>query len=263
MGRRWLVIGAGVAGVGALVLLAWRLSRPAGLGLARSRIVVVSGDASVDERRATVAQVVVPGSTVHTGHGSACFSVHASRVCVGANGEARLADLGDARATIEAKRGTFIVTSAGDEIRLTLGADALTVRSATVAIEDGSGPAPVVRALEGSATLEPSGRASSVLAAPGAIGLRDDKKRAASADVEREERNVAQLARRWQGTAGATVTVKDLHGRVEIDGVLVGAAPASVLLDEGEHELVIRDAGREVTHERLKLKAGEKVERGG
>ena len=40
-------------------------------------------------------------------------------------------------------------------------------------------------------------------------------------------------------------------------------AEASILVEEGRHTLVVRDSGRETTHEPLKLAAGETVVRGG
>jgi hypothetical protein len=262
MRRLYLGVGGAVAGVAVVGgLLAWRLSGPPRLGLERPRIVLVAGDAHVDEARGRPAQVLAPGATVHTSHGSACFSIRASRVCLGANGEVRLAELGAASAVLESKRGTLVVSSAGDELRVTLRAGAVTVRSATVAIEADVGSGSIVRALEGSANVEVTGKPAFVVATPDAVSLADGKKRPPAPTLEHEERDVAKLAGRWQGSAGGVLSIDDTRGRVEVDGAEVGLSPAGLLLDEGKHTLVVRDGSREVTHETVDLGAGQKVVR--
>lgn len=263
MQRRHAVIAGGGAVVVAGGVAVWLLSGPPKLGLERSRIVVAAGEARVDEVRARAAQLVPTGTTLHTGRGSVCFSVHASRVCAGANAEVRLAELGPSSATLDAKHGTLIVSSAGDDLRVTLPNGTVTVKSSTVAIEaDMSGGGPVVRALDGSAQVEPSGGTPVTVAAPDAIGMKDGKKRPPAPPIEQEERAVVKLAARWQGSAGAVIDVQESHGRVEVDGAEVGMAPAGLLLDEGKHTLVIREGMREVTRETLDLKAGQKLVRG-
>jgi hypothetical protein len=136
------------------------------------------------------------------------------------------------------------------------------VHSATMSVE-GAGADPVVRALDGSVTVEASGRPDTVVAAPTAMGVRDGSKRAPSPTLEGEERGVVQLAHRWQGTAGATIEVNGVRGRISIDGADVGTTPAAVLLDEGEHTLEVRDGAHEGTKEILTLGRGQKVVRGG
>ncbi|HTQ43436.1 MAG TPA: PEGA domain-containing protein [Polyangiaceae bacterium] len=261
MQRRNVVIGMG-AGAVVLAVLAWWFLVPARLGLTQPRLVIVSGDARVDDVRAKVAQTLAVGATVRTGYGSACFSLHESRVCVGAQSEAHLADLGKTSAIVEAKRGTVVVVAGTDEVHVSIptvgGVD---VHGATVSVE-GAGADTVVRALDGSVTVEASGRPDTVVAAPTAMGLRDGNKRASSPALESEERAVAQLAHRWQGSAGATIEVNGMRGRVSIDGTDVGSTPAAVLLDEGEHTLEVRESAREGTKENLTLRGGQKVVRG-
>jgi hypothetical protein len=262
MRRRAVKIGAGVAAVAvAGGLLVWWLKRPARLGLEQPRVVLVAGEAKVDEARARTAMPFASGATVHTARGSACFSLHAARACLGANGEVRLAELGAASAVLEHKRGALVLATSGEELRVKLASGTITVRDGVVAVELEGYPA--VRALEGSAEVEAGGRSPAVVAAPDAVNIVDGKKGLAAPALEREERDVARLARRWQGSAGAVLQVDDLHGRVEVDGADVGPAPASVLLDEGSHTLVVRDGAREVTRETIELRAGQKVVRGG
>jgi hypothetical protein len=264
--RKYLGIAGGVAGLVALGgIIVWSAMRPAALGLEQPRIVLTSGEVSVDGSRIRVAQVLPPGATLRTGHGNACFSVHASRVCVGANAEAVLSELGAATATIQATRGTFIAASAGDELRLVMpgGAGAVVVRVATVAIEEVGTPNPAVRALDGNVTVQSTGQPEVVLTAPGVIGQRDGKKRPPATTLEAEERAVVQLAGSWQGSAGSIIQVEGLRGRVDVDGAEIGLAPAAVLVVEGTHTLIVRDSGRETTHESLKLTAGQKLVRGG
>jgi hypothetical protein len=260
-----LAIG-GAAAVAALGgIIAWRVLTPSKLGLDRPRLVIVSGDASVDGQHARAALPFNTGATVHTGHGSACFSVHASRVCIGANGEVKLTELAPdgGGGTLEVHKGTLVIAAAsGEELHLVLnGLGTLTVRGATVALEDTASD-PTVRALDNSATIEVNGRPAVVVAAPDSVGFRDGRKRAPIAPLEKEERSVVQLSRRWQGSAGAVVSYFGLHGRVEVDDTDIGGAPAAVLLDEGPHTLVVRDGNKEVVSEKLTLKAGQKIERG-
>jgi hypothetical protein len=261
MQRRTMVLAIGGVGV-ALALAAWWFLVPGRLGLTKPRIIITSGDARVDDERAKVTQTLAVGATVRTGYGSACFSLHESRVCVGAQSEAHLADLGKTSAIVEARRGTVVVVSGKDEVHVSIpSVGGVDVHGATIAVE-GAGADPVVRALDGSVTVEASGRPDTLVAAPTAMGLRDGGKRAPSPTLEGEERGVAQLAHRWQGTAGATIEVNGLRGRVAIDGTDVGTTPAAVLLDEGEHTLEVHEGAREGTKEILTLRAGQKVVRG-
>lgn len=238
---------------------AWWVVRPKPLGLETPRVVVATGDAAVGDKRARAAEAFASGSTVKTGRGTACVSLRASRVCVGANSEVTLGD------PIEARRGTILAAPAGDEIRVRVPSGVVAARSGAFAIEDVDGRDPIVRALEGGTTLQPTGKDARVLTAPDVAGIKDESpatsKRPAAPDVEREEAGVLALARRWQGSAGAVVTVGDLRPRVEVDGVTVGLGPASVLLDEGDHVLVLREGLRETSREALRLKAGSRVER--
>lgn len=261
MQRRTMVLAGGGAAV-ALALAAWWLLVPSRLGLAQARVVIVSGDARVDDARAKVESTLPVGATVRTGYGSACFSLHESRVCVGAQSEVHLADLGKTSAIVEAKRGTVVVTSRTDEVHVSIpNAGGVDVHGATVSVE-GAGTDPVVRALDGSVTVEATGRQDTVVAAPTAMGVRDGSKRAQSPAIEGEERAVVQLAHRWQGSAGATVEVNGVHGRVSIDGTEVGTAPVAVLLDEGQHTLEVHEGAREGTKETLTLRGGQRVVRG-
>ncbi len=262
MQRRTLVFAIG-GGAVALAVAAWWFLVPGRLGLKQPRMVIVSGDARIDDARAKVAQTLPVGATVRTGYGSACFSLHESRVCVGAQSEAHLADLGKTSAIVEARRGTVVVVSGTDEVHVSIpSAGGVDVHGAIVSVE-GAGADPVVRALDGSVTVEASGRPDTLVAAPTAMGLRDGGKRAPSPSLEGEERGIAQLAHRWQGSAGATIEVTGLRGRVSIDGTDVGTTPAAVLLDEGEHTLEVHESAREGTKETLTLRGGQKVVRGG
>jgi hypothetical protein len=255
-----LAIGGGAV---VLAVAAWWFLVPGRLGLTKPRMVIVSGDVRVDEARVKVAQTLAVGATVRTGYGSACFSLHESRVCLGAQSEVHLADLGKTSAIVEAKRGTIVVVSGTDEVHVSIPtAGGVDVHGATVSVE-GAGADSVVRALDGSVTVEASGRPDTVVAAPTAMGLRDGSKRTSNQPLENEERGVAQLAHRWQGSAGGTIEVNGMHGRVSIDNTDVGNAPAAVLLDEGEHTLEVHESGREGTKEILTLSKGQKVVRGG
>jgi hypothetical protein len=254
-----------VAAVAAVALAGagvWWFMRPARLGLEKPRVVLATGEARLDDAHAKGALVVPTGATVWTGRGSACFSVRASRVCMGANGEAKLAELGEASAVIESKRGAVVVKSAGDEIAVGLGAGRVTVKSALVAIEPEATPGgPVVRVLEGKATVAVTGKPPVELAAPDAIGMMDGKKRPAAERIEGEERGVAQVASRWQGSAGAILELQQPHARIDVDGADVGVGPVSILLDEGSHTYAIHDGARDAPAEKVELKAGEKVTR--
>ena len=256
-----MVIGIG-AGAVVLAVAGWWFLVPGRLGLTQPRFVIVSGDARVDDVRAKVAQTLAVGATVRTGYGSACFSLHESRVCVGAQSEAHLADLGKTSAIVEAKRGTVVVVSGTDDVHVSIPtAGGVDVHGATVSVES-AGADTVVRALDGSVTVEASGRPDAVVAAPTAMSLRDGSKRPSNPTLEGEERAVAQLAHRWQGSAGATIEVNGMRGRVSIDGTDVGTTPAAVLLDEGEHTLEVHETAREGTKETLTLRSGQKVVRG-
>jgi hypothetical protein len=265
MRRKPLVVGGALAAVAVAALVAWRLSGPPKLGLERSRVVVAAGEAHLDDGRAEPAQVVPLGAVLYTGRGSVCFSVHASRVCAGTTAEIKLAELGPSSAEIEVKRGTVIVQTAGDELRLTFPSGSVTAeRSALLAVEEAlAGTGPTVRMLDGSARIERKNQPAVTVTAPDAVGQTDGKKRPPAATLEREARSIAKLAAQWQGSAGGVISVREARGRVEIDGADVGLAPASVLLNEGRHTLLVRDGGRERINETVQLRAGETIVRGG
>jgi hypothetical protein len=261
MQRRTKVLAAGGAVV-VLGLAGWWFFVPGRLGLAKPRMVIVSGDVRVDDARAKVAQTLAVGATVRTSYGSACFSLHEARVCLGAQGEVHLADLGKTSAIVEVRRGTIVVVSGTDEVHVSIpSVGGVDVHGATVSVE-GAGNDPVVRALDGSVTVEASGRADTVVAAPTAMSVRDGSKRPPNPVLESEVRGVAQLAHRWQGSAGAIIEVNGIHGRVLVDGTDVGSTPAGMLLDEGDHTLEVREAGHDATKESLTLRGGQKVVRG-
>jgi len=116
-----------------------------------------------------------------------------------------------------------------------------------------------VRVLEGKVTVAVTGKPSVDLTAPDAIGIMDGKKRPPVERLEAEERGVAQVASRWQGSAGAILEVQQPHARIDIDGADVGMGPASILLDEGKHTYAIHEGPREPQAESVELKAGQKL----
>ncbi len=261
--RRPAAVAVGIAVLAVAGVLVWRFSGPPKLGLDVPRVVLAAGEAHVDETRARPAQVVASGATVHTGRGSACFSVRASRACVGASGEVRLAELGQGYAVLEQKRGALVIAAVGgDELRVKSGTATVTVRDVVASIEP-EGPYATVRALDGRAEVSMGGAAPVSVAAPDAVSTSDGRRRASVPGLEKEERSVVALARRWQGSAGSVIEVDQGHGRVEVDGADVGLAPAAILLDEGSHTLVVRDGVHEVSRETLELRPGQKFVRGG
>jgi hypothetical protein len=257
-----LGVGGGLALVAAGGFAAWWHFTPHALGLSEPRLVFVSGEVTLDARHARAAEELATGESLRVGSlGSACFSVHASRVCIGAGNQAHIAELGPQSARIEAGRGTLIVRATGDDLRVTLPDGTVEVREGLTSIESGPGDT-VVRALEGNASLEAGGRPAVVVSSPSAVAMRDGSPRPAAPAVEHEERQAAQLASRWQGSAGAILQIGPLRGRVEIDGQDAGRAPLAVLLDEGEHTIVVRDGVRELSRETLRIGAGQTVVRG-
>jgi hypothetical protein len=254
----------GIAGVAlaAAGVLGWWFFTPRSLGLDKSRVVLVTGEAMVDDHRAHVTDVLAPGVTLKTGpFGGLCFSIHAARVCLGSNSEARLTDVGKSAGGVEAKRGALVISADTDDIHVTSADGAFDVHGATVAIEESTGDA-LARSLAGSVNVQVPGHPAVALASPAAVGLRDGVPRRPSPALEREELNVTKVALRWQGSAGGTLEVGGMRGRVEIDGDDLGRAPASVLLDEGEHTLVVHEGVREILRETLHIRGGQKVIRG-
>ncbi|HEX3344495.1 MAG TPA: hypothetical protein VHS09_07965, partial [Polyangiaceae bacterium] len=176
MMRRSHLIAGGIAAVAvAGGSLAWWLIRAPPLGLERSRVVLAAGEVTVDGARAVPKQLLAAGSTLRTGRGSACFSVHESRVCVGANAEVVLAELGPTSATLQANRGAVVVASRRDDLHVTLPTGTVIARAATVAVEDVGGPATTVRVLDGSVPVKTSGLPDALLTAPDAVATKDGR----------------------------------------------------------------------------------------
>ncbi len=242
---------------------AWWKLVPHRLGLAQPRMVLVTGDSAVDGKRVRAGEAIAAGASVRTPPlAVACFSVHASRVCLGADTQVHLAEIGQASARLEADRGTIVLQSAGDDLTLVLPSGTVELQNGTASVEMGQAADVVVRALAGSPNVQPAGKPVTALGSPAAVSMRDGSKRPALPLAEREETRIAQLAGRWQGSAGAIISYVAHTGRVEIDGDDIGYAPASILLDEGDHTLVVRDGSREATRESLTVKAGQTVVRG-
>ena len=192
-----------------------------------------------------------------------CFSLHASRVCLGANTQVHLSNVGEAAATLELSHGTLVIQSVRDDLRIVLPTGTVRVAAATAALEEAGTPHATLRVLDGRATLQANGRPDVDVSSPDSVDPRDGSKRPPAPALDREERGVTQLASEWQGTAGGILEIREVHGRIEVDGAPLGLGPASVLLSEGNHTLVVRDAAREITHETLNLRAGTTVVRGG
>jgi hypothetical protein len=243
---------------------AWWFFTPRALGLDRPRVVLVAVGATADGRHLQVSDVLTPGRTLRTGEfAGMCFSVHASRVCLGSSSEARLASADAHVATIEATHGVIVVSARGDDVvRVTTPDGAAVVRGATASVELTATDS-VVRSLDGSLDVEPNGRPPGAIASPAAVGLRDGASRPPTPNLAREELGVATVALRWQGSAGAVVVLGGPYGRAKVDGTDIGRLPASVLLDEGEHTLVVSNGVRETVHETVRLRGGERVARGG
>lgn len=262
--RRRLYLGI-LGGVALTTVLggaaAWKLSGPRKLGLERPRVVLAAGQATAGGARVRAAQALTPGAALGTERGSMCISIHASRVCLGANGVAELEALDDAAATLKVSRGALVVESARDVLSIVMPTATLRVAAATAAIEGIGSPHATLRVLDGNVTLQSRGRPDLLVASPDTVDVADGSGRPRSPDAEREERGLAQLVGEWQGTAGAIVDIEGAHGRVELDGAYVGVAPATVLVSEGDHTLVVRDTAREITHETLKLVAGQTLVR--
>jgi hypothetical protein len=256
------ILGAAVLAAALGGVIAWKLSRPRRLGLEQARVVLAAGQATADGARVRAAQALPVGATLGTERGSVCISIHGSRVCMGANSTATLEALGDASATLKASRGTLIVESTRDVLSIVTPGATVRVAAATAAIEEIGSPRSTLRVLDGNVTLRSGGRPDLVFTSPDAVDPADGSKRHPAPDLEREERSVTQLATEWQGTAGAVVDIEDAHGRVELDGAYVGIPPATVLVSEGDHALVVRDTAREITHETLRLAAGQTLVRG-
>jgi hypothetical protein len=258
MNKRSIVIAAAaLAAVGGLGAFLWL--RPRSRGLATPVLVLVSGDVRIDASKGKVADVVPVGAWVRTGAlGSACFSLHAGRVCLGTQAGVRLASLDATAATLDVERGTVVVGSSTEVVAVKLSGGAVQIAQGTTAIEASASDV-TVRALDGSATVTAGSRPPAVIAATSAFGLADGKPRPSLPALEAEEREALAVARSWQGTAGATLDVRAQHGRVEVDGHDVGHAPASFLLSEGSHTVVIHSGPHDVTKKTLDLSAGQKA----
>jgi hypothetical protein len=256
-----LIVGGSLAALAAAAVVVYFVRRPRALGLEHSRVVLVAGDATADGSRPHAKDVVLPGAELATGRGAECVSIRASRVCIGAGAQLTLTNVVEGSVAIELKRGTAIVTAVSEPVRVTLKTAALTVHGGTVAIEETESPVATVRALDGTAKLEPAGKPAVDVASGSAVSAHDGKAKPAAADLDREERAVASLAGKWQGSAGGVVAVKGQRARVEVDGAVAGTAPAEVLVDEGQHVLVLREGSRELHRETLTIERGQRVER--
>lgn len=259
--RRSILVGAGAAVlvVGGAVAY-WTLT-PRARGLAQPRVVMSRGDLTVDGKRTKVGDAFAAGATVVAGDLiSGCFAVHASRVCAGSGTQVRLAELAEKSATLVVDRGALVVASAGDALTITAPGATVQLQGSTAAVEL-SGGDPVLRVLEGSATLTPSGKPGATVSAPDAVGLKDGAKRPPLPVLADEERQVARLAGKWMGTAGAILQVKGTHGRIAIDDLSAGPPPVAVLLNEGEHTLARTGGPHDGSKETLTLRAGDDLTR--
>lgn len=252
----------GLAASGAILaglLAAWWLA-PRKLGLAAPRWVLVEGNVTVDGARGRAAQELPIGARLRTaGMASGCFSLHASRVCLGTGSDVRLVSLGPRSAGLQVEQGTVLVRTAADDVRLDVPGGSVEVSAQGLAAVETTGGEATARVFEGAARVTGGSRPQAVVPSGAAIGVGDGKPRPAAPSLEAEGRQVMDVARGWQGTAGAIVEVKTAQGHIELDGHDVGHAPASFLLAEGPHTIVVRDGPHDGVTQSVDLGGGQKV----
>lgn len=250
----------GIAGAITLMVAApvlWILSRQR--GVSEPRLIVASGQTTVDDAFAKANQLLPLGARVRTGLMSiACFGVHTTRVCLGADTSMRLTAVGATSETLDVERGTVVVGTSGEQVLITLPGGSLQLSQGILEAE--ANPREVtVRAYEGSVSMTAGSASASTVTAPAVVGLTDSRKRRPLPQLEAEERAMLNLSRAWQGVSGATVQINGTRGHVAVDGLGVGRPPVSVLLTAGPHTILVLDGDQELLRKAVDLPSGQNL----
>jgi len=249
----------GIAGAITLMVAApvlWMLARQR--GASEPRLILASGQTTMNDVPVKANQPVAQGAQLSTGLMSiACFGVHTTRVCLGANTSMRLAAIGAASAALDVQQGTIVVGTSGEQELITVPGGSLQVSQGIVAIEVSSREV-IVRAYEGSVGMTAGSASAATVAAPAVLNL-EGKKRMPIPPLEAEERAMITMARAWQG-GGGTVQISGTHGRVVVDGLGLGRPPVSVLLASGPHTVLLREGDQELLRKTVDVSSGQNVD---
>jgi len=251
---RLAIVGAIALMVAAPVL--WMLVRHR--GVSEPRLIVASGQTTLDDAQVRAGQPVAQGARLRTGLMSiSCLAVHTTRICLGANTSMRLAAIGAASETLDVEQGTVVVGTSGEQALVTVPGGSLQISQGIVEVE-ASAREVVVRAYEGSVGMTAGSAPASTVTAPAALNL-EGKKRPPIPPLEAEERAMITLARAWQGGSSGTVQINGMHGRVVVDGLGLGRPPVSVLLTTGPHTIVLREGDQELLRKTVDVSSGQNV----
>jgi hypothetical protein len=248
----------GIAGAITLMVAApvlWLMARHR--GVSEPRLIVASGQTTMDDVFVQANQPVAQGARLRTGLMSiSCLGVHTTRVCLGANTSMRLVAIG-ASDTLDVAQGTVVVGTSGEPVLLTVPGGSLQVSQGIVEVEV-SPREVLVRAYEGSIGMTAGSAAASTVTAPAVLNL-EGKKRPPIPPLEAEERAMITLARAWQGGSSGTVQINGTHGHVVVDGLGLGRPPVSVLLNSGPHTILLREADQELMRKTVDVSSGQNV----
>ncbi len=248
------IVGAITLMVAAPVL--WVIARHR--GVSEPRLIVASGQTTVNDVLVQAGQPIAQGAPVRTGLMSiGCLGVHTTRVCLGANTSMRLVAIGTASETLDVEQGTVVVGTSDEQALITVPGGSLQVSQGIVEVEVNPREV-VVRAYEGSVGMTAGSASASTVTAPAVLNLQG-KKRPPIPPLEAEERAMITLARAWQGGSSGTIQINGTHGRVVVDGLGLGRPPVSVLLTSGPHTILLHEGDQELLRKTVDVSSGQNV----
>lgn len=275
--RRRATLAVAAVAVAAAVLLVVNLRGPGGSravqqgGVTDDRVslVLVAGDVNVRGAQAAAGAELRVSDVVRVSRGRACLSyAKGTSACVDEHSEVRLvaADR-DRRLMLDAGSVVCRLDHQPPGVRFSVDTPLgrVTAKGTVFAVQRLGESEVMVRVHRGVVEIEAANGQRRELRAPGGAVLRTSAIRGAptTGDDWHRDARLIDAADLWAEGAVAPVDIEaePTGARIELDGVSLGEAPASILVSRGEHELVVRQQGVAEHRERFVVKGAERIRR--
>ncbi len=279
-GWRWGLAGAGAVAAAAVAAVVWRAvpspeqdPRPTSgnesPSEARVSLVLVAGDVAVGGAQASAGAELRASDVVRVREGRACLSyAKGSSACVGEDTEVRLvATDRDRRLMLESGAVVCRLDRQPPGVRFSVDTPQgrVTAKGTVFAVERLGDGGVGVRVHRGVVELETTTGSIRDLHAPAGAIIASGKIRrteTTGTDWHRDARLI-EAADLWAEGAVAPVDIvaQPEAATIELDGIVLGASPVSILVGRGEHALTVTRSGLVPHRERFVVKGAERVSR--
>jgi ferric-dicitrate binding protein FerR (iron transport regulator) len=228
----------------------------------------VSGDVDVDGQSPSVGTALVRGSVLSSRAGAACLVLDGGvRACLSPHTRVRLAEIGGPDRRLEVLAGKVVAElepqAPGSTFTLAARDGTATAigTAFSVDVPEGEGPS-ITRVLHGRVLVRPLGAPAKQVSAHAQAPMTAAQPTPLAADDEEHDLSllVRAIGSVTDKPAIASVESDPPGATVRIDDRIAGRTPLSILLDPGDHALVVENDGAS-SRDSLRLGAGERLDR--